>query len=354
MPAVTFPQLGFATAEGTILHWLHEEGGRVEAGAPLVEIASEKAVNVVVAPANGVLLAIYAPPGAIVPEGETLGWIGEPGEHAPEVRCRWLGWEADISDAPADLEQKLAARQSDSTDAAFPPVQSPEQVDKRFRGILKKQLRSVTGRRMSASWVDKPKVDLFAEINFSQVVAHREREKQAGKQPPPYNIYIAHAVVKAFEELPELNCIWVDGKRVPMEQISVGVAVALDESLITISMKNLGGLPLREVEKRYRGLIRKAIGMNLRHEELYGSSLTVTNLGEFEIFGFAPILNPPEVYILGIGELKDRALVVDGEIVVAPVSYFCLSFDHRGVDGGPASRLLRSIKHNLEAYTDVD
>ena len=352
VPGVLFPQLGFATAEGTILQWLCEVGGNVEAGVPLVEIASEKAVNVVVAPTSGQLLAVYAPPGAIVAEGETLGWIGQPGEQAPEVQCRWLGWEPDIAEAPEDLLQRLGAKVAESD--PVPPVQPPGQVDKRYRGVLKKQLREVTGRRMAASWVEKPKVDLFAEINCSRVVAHRESEKQAGRQPPPFNMYIAHAVVKAFEAYPELNCNWVKGRRVPMEQINVGVAVALDENLLTISMKDLGGLSLREVEKRYRSLIRKAVGMNLRHEELFGSSLTVTNLGEFEIFAFTPIINPPDVYILGIGELKDRALVVEGQIVVAPVSYFCLSFDHRGVDGAPASRLLQSIKHHLEHYADTE
>ena len=350
MPGVLFPQLGFATAEGTILNWLQAVGERVEAGAPLVEIASEKAVNVVAAPGGGVLLAIFAPPGAVVPEGETLGWIGEDGERPPEVNCRWLGWEADIAPPPQDLAQHLAL--ADAEPEPFPPVLPPEQVDKRHRALLKKQLRETTGKRMAKSWVDAPKVDLFAEINFSAVVAHREGEKRAGRQSPPFNMYIVHAVVKAFEEFPQLNCHWINGRRQPLDGIHVGVAVALNDSLLTISMKNLGGLSLREVERRYRSLIRKAAAMTLKHGELYGSSLTVTNLGEFEIFGFTPVINPPEVYILGIGELKDRALVVDGEIVVAPLCYFCLSFDHRGVDGAPASRLLRSIKHYLEDYRD--
>ena len=352
MPGVLFPQLGFATAEGTILHWLCEVGEDVVAGAHLVEVASEKAVNVVVAPVGGTLLAIYAPPGAIVPEGETLGWIGQPGEQAPQVETRWLGWEGEIAEPPADLIQRMGEPKSRKAATGAPPAQPPEQVNKRYRGVLKKQLRETAGLRMAVSWVDKPKVDLFAEINFSRVVAHREAEKRAGRQPPPFNVYIAHAAVKAFEEFPELNRTWTEDRAVPMEQINVGVAVALEESLLTVSMKDLAGLSLREVERRYRSLIRKAIGMNLKHEELYGNSLTVTNLGEFEIYAFSPIINPPDIYILGIGELKDRVLVVDGEIAVAPVSYFCLSFDHRAVDGAPASRLMRSIKKNLENYED--
>ena len=83
---------------------------------------------------------------------------------------------------------------------------------------------------MAASWVEKPKVDLFAEINFSRVVAHRNSEKQAGRQPPPFNMYIAHAVVKAFEAFPELNCNWVNGRRVPLEQINDLIQFQVEET----------------------------------------------------------------------------------------------------------------------------
>jgi pyruvate dehydrogenase E2 component (dihydrolipoamide acetyltransferase) len=344
-----FPHLGFAVAEGTILHWLRQVGEPVKGGEALVELASEKAINVVVAPESGTLLAIYAPPGAVVPEGETLGWIGQADETPPEVKTRWLGWEEEIAPAPPDLASRLKPQPDRALEdsSAFQP---PEEVEKRYRAYLRGRLRDVTGRRMARSWVEKPKVDLFAEIDFSRVVAHREGEKGAGRQAPPFNVYIAHTVAKAFEEFPELNCIWLEGCRVPLDAIHVGVAVALGESLLTISMKDLGGCSLREVERKYKALIRKAAGMTLQRDELYGSSLTVTNLGEFEIFGFTPILNPPEIFILAIGELRERAVVVEGEIKVAPVSYFCLSFDHRGVDGAPAARLLRSIKHHLENY----
>ena len=326
MPAIVFPHIGFAVAEGTILKWEKEVGAAVAEGEPLVEIASEKAISVVGAPAAGALLAIYAPPGAIVPEGETLGWESEIGPPPP-------GWEAP-AEAPA-------------TAPTLPP---PERADGKIRSFMKGKLRETTGARMAKSWVDAPKVDLFAEIDFSRVVTHRQAQKEAGQAAVPFNMYIAHAVVKAFEEFPELNRNWIDGRAVPLAGIHVGVAVALQESLLTISLKNLGGFSLKEIERVFRTLIRKAAGMTLSREELYGSSLTITNLGEFGIFGFTPVLNPPEIFILAIGELAERAVVREGKIVAAPISYFCLSFDHRGVDGAPASRLLQRIKHHLEHY----
>lgn len=349
MSGVIFPPLGYATEEGTVLRWEKALGEAVKAGEPLVEIAAEKAIHVVAASVDGTLVAIYAPPGAIVPEGETLGWVGNQNEAPPALQCNFLGWADDVAPPPPELASQLKPPGTSIKPANVLVAEKPSKAE---RAYVKSHLREVTAKRMARSWVEAPKVDLFAEVDFTRVVAHREAQKKAGAPASPYNIYITEAVVKAFEEFPELNCHWRDGQRVPLDEIHVGVAVALDESLLTISLKNLGGQSLQDIEVQFRSLLRKAVAMNLQSDNLFGSSMTVTNLGEFEIFGFTPVINPPEVYILGIGELKERPVVREGRIEIAPVCYFCLSFDHRGVDGAPASRLLRAIKHHLEHYPD--
>lgn len=359
MPAIDFPYLGFATSEGTILKWLVNVGDSVRKGDDLLEIVAEKAVAVVVAEEEGILQAIYAEPGAIVPEGETVGWIGTVGEPAPAHACRILGWEEEIAPPPPGLARRLAGTPTKMTPLpsdrepsgheAPPPVRPIGRLGKAARSFLKGQIRKVTGLRMTKAW-EAPKVDLFTDVDFSRVVAHRQQMKTRGLQPPSYNVYIAHAASRAFEVFPDLNVNYIDGNLVPVDGIHIGVAVALETSLVTISMKDVGGLSLEELQKRFRALIKKAAAMSLSRDELYGSSLTVTNLGEFEITGFTPILNPPEIFILGIGMLRERVESRDGEFTTVPYSTFCLSFDHRGVDGAPASRLLRQIKHNLERY----
>jgi pyruvate dehydrogenase E2 component (dihydrolipoamide acetyltransferase) len=152
---------------------------------------------------------------------------------------------------------------------------------------------------------------------------------------------------------PELNAHWIGGRLVPLDAIHIGVAVALDQNLITVSMKDVGGAGLEEMQARFKALIRKAAQMHLGHADLYGSSLTITNLGEYEITGFTAVLNPPEIFILAIGMLRERVVPRDGGFAAVPYSTFCLSFDHRGVDGAPASRLLREIKHILEGYGEA-
>ncbi|HKI98491.1 MAG TPA: 2-oxo acid dehydrogenase subunit E2 [bacterium] len=351
MPAILLPNLGYGTREGTVLQWLKPLGQPVTAGEALVEVSMEKTVHVLEAGADGVLLAVWAPEGAIVPEGERLGWIGRKGETAPAGGCRIVGWESEVAPPPPNLSALLAVPPE-----TFGPRQlqddaapAPAEFTARQRGLLRHQLRRVTAQRMARSWVGSPKVDLFAEVDFSQVEAHRKALKADGKEAPSYNVYIAHGVVKAFQELPGFNFHLIDGDVVPLEGIHVGMAVALGDNLITVSMKNLADAGLLEIQRRFKGLIRKALRMTLSREELYASSLTITNLGEFDVTAFTAVLNPPETFILAVGKVEERAVVRDGRVVAAPMCTFCLSFDHKAVDGAPASRLLQRIKQHVEA-----
>ncbi len=353
MREIVLPKLGYATEQGTVLAWLKAEGDALRAGEELAEVAMEKTVHVIAAPEAGVLLKIAAPVGAIVPEGEPIAWSGRDGERPPQRRCRIVGWEPALAPPPADLEQWLRESQPPGGPEPAAPASAPlRRFETRHREFLRGQLRPLTAQRMARSWVDAPKVDLFADVDFSEVAAHRQALKQQGTEAPSYNVYIAHAVVKAFQDLPEYNFQCVGGETVPLDGIHVGLAVALGDNLVTVSMKNLQGAGLMEIQQRFKTLIRKALRVSLSREELYGSSLTITNLGEFEVTAFTAVLNPPELFILAIGALEERPVVRDGQVVAAPMCTFCLSFDHRGVDGAPASRLLQQIKHHLEHYED--
>lgn len=354
MPAILLPNLGYATSEGTVLNWLQATGDTIEQGQPLVEIASEKTVNVVASPQSGVLLAVYAQPGAIIAEGEPLGWVGKADESPPRLEPKLLGWEEEVAPAPGDLVQRLKASATPDapTPGEGPSAESPGASEKQHRSVLRGQLRRITAQRMARSWQEAPKVDLFADVEMTQVQAHRKSIKDSGLEPPSFNIYITQAVVKAFQDLPGFNMHLMEGLVIPLKEINVGLAVALGDNLVTVSMKNLAGVGLMDIQRRFKGLIKKALRMSLSRDELYGSSLTVTNLGEFDITAFTAVLNPPEVFILAIGKVEDRVVARNGKPEVAPMCTFVLSFDHRAVDGAPASRLLQRIKTHMEAEKD--
>ncbi|MFI5400274.1 MAG: 2-oxo acid dehydrogenase subunit E2 [SAR324 cluster bacterium] len=347
MPRIDLPRLGHATAEATVLRWLKSVEDAVTAHEPLVELASEKAIQVLGAPHSGTLTAIYAPAGAIVAAGEPLAWLGSPGETAPALIPRFVGWEPEIAPMPAGV----ALQPPPSASIPSPTVSAPRASPKGDRELVRRQLRHVTAQRMDVSW-RAPKVDLFADVDFTRVQAHRQALKQRGDEAPSYNIYIAHAVVRAYEEFPHLNVRWHDGQLRPCDGIHVGIAVALGDNLVTVSLKNLAGVGLAGIQRRFKGMLRKALGLTLAHDEQFGSSLTITNLGEFDVTAFSALLNPPEIFILAIGKLEERAVVRNGQVVPGWQCTFCLSFDHRGVDGAPASRLLQRIKHNVESFED--
>jgi pyruvate dehydrogenase E2 component (dihydrolipoyllysine-residue acetyltransferase) len=347
VPSIDLPRLGHATAEATVLRWLKSIGDAVTMHEPLVELASEKAIQVLGAPQSGTLSAIYTPAGAIVAAGEPLAWLGSPGETAPALIPRIVGWEPEIAPLPAGILLKPP----ESPSLPSPRVSAPRSSPKSDRELLRRQLRHVTAQRMDVSW-RAPKVDLFADVDFTRVQAHRQALKRQGEEAPSYNIYIAHAVVRAYEELPHLNVRWHDGQLRPCDGIHVGIAVALGDNLVTVSLKHLAGVGLAGIQRRFKGMLRKALGLALAHDELFGSSLTITNLGEFDVTAFSALLNPPEIFILAIGKLEERPVVRNGQVVPCWLSTFCLSFDHRGVDGAPASRLLQRIKHKLESFED--
>ncbi|HEX7929099.1 MAG TPA: biotin/lipoyl-containing protein, partial [bacterium] len=169
MAEIILPQLGYATREATVLRWLKAIGEAVAAGEDVAELASEKTIHVLPAPEAGVLLATYAPPGAIVEQGQPLAWVGKAGEKAPARSPRIIGWEAEIAPPPPGF---TPAASRDPVKAAHPP----ETFQKPDREFLKHQIRRVTAERMASSWV-APKVDLFTDVDFTRVVAHRQAAK---------------------------------------------------------------------------------------------------------------------------------------------------------------------------------
>ncbi|MDH4120865.1 MAG: 2-oxo acid dehydrogenase subunit E2 [Deltaproteobacteria bacterium] len=334
MSAVLFPHLGLAVDQGTILAWIKQPGQPVKPGEELVELALEKAVNVITAEEEGVLLAVYAPPGAVVAQGETLGWIGQAHETPPHHRPVLLGWAEDVAPPP-------------EASGAVPTFRPGSLPGKQTRQLLKNQLRETTAHRMAHSW-QAPKVDLFQDVDFTGAVAHRQALKAQGREAPSYNLYLAQAVTLAFQEFPQLNLHWTGSKAQAVEGVHIGLAVALEEGLLTVSLRNTAGVDLEELQRKFKAQMRKALGMTLAPEDMFGNSLTITNLGETGITAFAALLNPPEVFILSVGALEERPVVRDGAVTVRTMATLGLSFDHRAVDGQPAAKLLAAIRRNLE------
>lgn len=218
-------------------------------------------------------------------------------------------------------------------------------------------VRKVIADHMVGAW-QAPHVTLSMEVNMAGMVALRSMilpsmEKRTGVKLS-YNDLIIKVVGKALREYQQtINArLYPEGLEI-CDEVNVGMAVALPNGLIVPVVKNADILSIEQIAKVTKDLAYRAKMGQLSPAEMSGGTFTVTNLGMYGIDKFTPIVNSPEVCILGVGQLQDKVVVKDGEIVIQPGMSLSLSFDHRAVDGAQAAEFLRRVKELLEDYLQL-
>jgi pyruvate dehydrogenase E2 component (dihydrolipoamide acetyltransferase) len=394
------PKLGMVMKEGLVVLWHLEEGDRIEAGKLLLEIESDKVTMEIEAPASGTLRKIIVEADEIVPCGTVVGIIADtedeeiPGLEAIVAESRSVAitreqWEErealkEVTEKAAASEpaervrispaaRKLArehgvdpsrikgtgpggriVREDVMRAAAEGGEQLARDVEEGRPGetVPITRLRRSIADNMARSAHSVARVVHFAEIDMTRAVDYRNQNRESFKKEIDadlsYNALVIKATASAMREDPVLNVSFHgDGIR-RHSDINIGLAVALDDGLITVSIKHADEKDLHLVAKESAALIEKARTGTLQVDDVTGNSLTISSLGGFDIDSFTPIVNLPEVAILGVGSIVDRPVVKSGEIGVAPIMKLSLSFDHRIVDGAPAARFLQLLKGKLE------
>jgi pyruvate dehydrogenase E2 component (dihydrolipoamide acetyltransferase) len=216
-------------------------------------------------------------------------------------------------------------------------------------------LRGMRGRvaeRMFQSWNMIPRVTEVMQVDMSATVAFREAmlgqwEQQYGLRIS-LNDMITKAVAMALRRQPRLNATLVDQEVRLHDSVNVGIAVNLDEGLIVPVIFNADQKDLGQIAREGRDLAEKARAGRLQLDEISDGTFTITNLGTTGIELFTPIINPPQVAILGVGMVQRRPIVVGDALAIRPAVYLSLVFDHRAVDGVPAANFLQELKRLLE------
>jgi pyruvate dehydrogenase E2 component (dihydrolipoamide acetyltransferase) len=220
------------------------------------------------------------------------------------------------------------------------------------------RLRRSIADNMARSARTVARVIHFAEVDMTRAVDYRNRNRESFKREVDadlsYNALLIKATASAMREDPVLNVSFQDEMIRRHSDIDIGMAVALDEGLITVSIKQADQKDLRLIAKESAALIEKARTGGLQVDDVTGSSITISSLGGFDIDCFTPIVNLPEAAILGVGTVVDRPVVKSGKIAVAPIMKLSLSFDHRVVDGAPAARFLQLLKRKLETLAFLE
>jgi len=404
-----FPDIGEGLTEGEIVRWLVKEGDEVKEGQPLVEVETDKALAEIPSPRTGVVLKILANEKEIVKVGQVIVIFGEKGETlaTPPPRPKSVGVVGELEEAPEEVptaevraepvrpalvsEHALATpavralakelkvdidqvkgtgpegrvlekdvRQA-SEKKEKPPVEEakiPRKIKKYdmygyIEHIPLRGVRRSIAKAMVKSKYTAPHVTTMDEADVMELWRIREKEKKiAEKKGIKLTIlpFIIKAVIAGLSEHPYLNATMDDENEeiILKKYYNIGMATDTPEGLMVPVVKNAGEKSILQLAQELTQLAEKARNRTIDLADLKGGTFTITNYGTLGGIYGTPIINHPEVAILGVGKIKDMPVVREDKIEIRKILHLALSFDHRVVDGGEAARFLNTVIARLE------
>jgi len=246
---------------------------------------------------------------------------------------------ADRAKAPTPVAAPPPAPAATPTAASAPrPVAAPVPAG---QSIPLRGMRKVIAERMHKSLQGSAQLTITTEVDVTQLIDRRQEVQREFNAT--YTDFIVQACAHALKQHPRMNSM-LDGETIRhLEQINVGIAVALEEGLIVPVVPNTDKKSLREIAQEARALAEKARAGKLTLEEVSGGTFTVSNLGMFGVDGFTPIINAPQIGILGVGRIVEKPVIYRGEIAKRSMMVLSLTFDHRIIDGAPAGAFLQTV-----------
>ena len=394
--APAFPE---SISEGTVAEWHVKQGESAKRDDLLVDIETDKVVIEVFAPEDGVLTEIVKQEGETVLSEEVIGSfeagasatldidpsseiLEEPsGEESPaSPAARKLASESNVDIASVEgtgkggritkedvvrtmsqpekkgspdqivsPEKEMTHSESSSSDAAV-NLNSDERVERR---VAMTRMRATTAKRLVEAQHNAAMLTTFNEVDMSPVMALRKQyqeEFQAAHNGTRLGFmsFFVRAATESLKRFPAVNAS-IDGNDIVYHgYFDIGVAVSTDRGLVVPVVREADALSLAQIEDQINEYGQKARAGKLSLEELSGGTFTISNGGIFGSLMSTPILNAPQTGVLGMHKIQERPVVVDGEIVVRPMMYLALSYDHRLIDGREAVQFLVAIKGMIE------
>jgi len=403
---IVVPELGESIVEATVIRWFKSEGDSVKIGEALLELETEKANFEVAAEKQGVITSILKKEDDDVEVGEVLGVLEEGAvsnasstkpvvEEAPEAKqtaqteqqstekitpvAKNLAEEYKIDASKIDgtgpsgritkedVEKHMQTEIEESEIEASvvepvhnaPAVISTQESDSLFvsREVREERIkmsrrRRTIARRMLEASQTTAMLTTFNEIDMTAVMELRKRRKEGFKEKYGVNLglnsFFVKASIGALKAFPAINAEIDGDDMIVKHYYDVGVAIGASEGLVVPVLKNADGMSFAEIEKKIKELAVKSEENTLSLEDIMGGTFTITNGGVFGSLMSTPILNPPQVGILGLHKIEDRAVVINGEIAIKPMMYVALSYDHRIVDGREAVQFLVRLKELIQ------
>ena len=397
MADIMTPALGESVTEATVARWTKKAGDAVRKDEILVELETDKVSLEVAAPADGVLEFIAAEEGATVEPGAVLGRLAEgavasapaaapaPKAEAPKAAASAPAPTPAPAAAPAaaaplapsaqrivaennldagsiagsgkagrvtkgDARAALEARANAPAAPAAPAA--PREIHEREERVRMTRLRQTIARRLKEAQNAAAMLTTFNEVDMSAVMALRNQYKDGFEKSHGVKLgfmsFFVKAVIHGLKHVPDVNAE-IDGTDVIYKNhYDIGVAVGTDKGLVVPVLRDADALSLSGIEKGIGALGKKARDGQLALEDLQGGTFTISNGGVYGSLMSTPILNAPQSGILGMHKIQERPMAVNGQVVIRPMMYLALSYDHRIVDGQGAVTFLVKVKEAIE------
>ena len=392
---IKVPEMGESIIEATVGVWVKNEGDQIEAGETILELETEKVNLEVTAPATGTLETVNIPEGEIVNVGTVLGTINTESIEKIQIQDNTSDSKKE-SELPNNTKTEIQAEKSEDKDVNITPV-AKNLADKHSINIdsingsgragkitiddinaeinknnplntsnnespvpqesleTKKRItkrRETIAKRLTDAHLNTVMTTTYNEVDMSEIMNIRAKYKDSFKEEKGVGLgfmsFFVKSVVQALIDFPNLNSEMREKEIILKNYYHVGIAVASDEGLVVPVLKNANILSFSQIEKSIVDMVTKTKTKTLTIDDLTGGTFTITNGGVFGSMFSTPILNHPQVGILGMHTIKKKPVVINDDIVIRPIMYLALTYDHRIVDGGEAVQFLVRIKEFIE------
>lgn len=379
--APVFPE---SVTEGTVAAWHKKTGEAVQRDELIVEIETDKIILEIVAPAAGQLKSVVKKEGATVLSQEVIATLEEGEAKAKPEQEETTDKKEETTDKKKAQQPAAAAQKSKSGPAARRLMKeqdiAPESVNPSGERIVKSdvinhsssssseadpkssriekrvpmtRLRSSIAARLVQAQHEAAILTTFNEVNMQPVMELRRKYKESFSKAHDgarlgFMGFFVKAACEALKRFPSVNAS-IDGNDIVYHgYVDVGVAVSTEKGLLVPIIRDADNLGLAGIETSIREFGARAGEGKIQLEELQGGTFTISNGGVFGSLFSTPILNPPQTAILGMHSIQERPMAVDGQVVILPIMYLALSYDHRVIDGREAVQFLATIKNIIE------
>ena len=353
MTDINVPELGESIIEGTLTAWLVKEGSSFQAGDNLAEIETEKITIEIPAQSAGTISKILVAEGSSVKVGEVIAQFSQ-GEAASSSFTKAVKEEAPAPSPVAAEEPEVNKSIENQPKSLQPSISNfDEPSDKEGeRSVPMSKLRQTIARRLKDAQNTAAILTTFNEVDMTAIMALRKKQQAAFQKKHGVKLgimsFFVKACVQVLKELPEINSEIFEDKIIYKNYFDIGVAIGSEKGLVVPIIRNAENLTNAEIEKEIIDLATKANTNKLAMKDLSGGTFSITNGGVYGSMMSTPIINPPQSAILGMHSIIGRPIAVKNKVVIRPMMYTALSYDHRLIDGKQAVTFLVRLKEILE------